>query len=285
MKVDQLGEHHSVYQIFAKNLQARVLERGSIAQTCLNLKINRQQFNKYMNGSMLPNEATMNKIVAYLGVNLAQLFEDQPSAQMRNRDGLGLHPTGAQRVQKLLNEIYAVNSQTSLLEGVYFCYLLWLPNLNYCLRSLIIVKRVDDRMVFTRMVRINDIGNSQIEYKSRLQEGVVTQTKEFVTLIGVEARQNYRKSILSFTQAEGPSHGCMGGLLNTYTPTGLPICCRVVIHYQGSTNEWRKYYKNSGMLPINAPTIRPDAAAIILKHFHDENAILQSYDSTQAWWS
>ena len=50
---------------FGKDLKDLVLARGTIAQACKETGINRQQFNKYLAGQILPGVRTMRKICSY----------------------------------------------------------------------------------------------------------------------------------------------------------------------------------------------------------------------------
>jgi hypothetical protein len=283
MAIKRVGERDSVYETFAMNLQSRVLERGSISQTCASLNINRQQFNKYLNGTMLPNDVTMGKIITYLGVDLVQLFEDHHLAQSHELNTPLNYPDKDHRFEKTLEQVKAHSSKCKFPEGVYYCYVPWLPSLELCLRSLVVLKRIDSRLVFTRLIRIDELGKLQKKYKPRLQEGIVTQHRNFITLTGTEPKQDHRKMMMSFAQDDVPLHGCMGGLLSTHALTDLPICCRVILHYQGPNINWRQHYRNCGLMAIDHPSIRPDAANLILKYFHDQNSILQTFDQMEAW--
>ncbi len=283
MAIKRAAEGDSVYQTFAKNLQSRVLERGPISQTCASLNINRQQFNKYLNGTMLPNDVTMGKIITYLGVELVQLFESQHPPQTLRSELQLKRPNSTQLFEKSLNQISAHSSKCKFPEGIYYCYVPWLPSIEHCLRSLVVLKRIEGRLVFTRFIRIDELGKFQKKYKSRLQEGVVTQHRNFITLTGTEPKQDHRQMMMNFAQDDVPLHGCMGGLLSTHALTDLPICCRVVLHYQGPNINWRQHYKNCGLMAVDHPSIRPDAANLILKYFHDQNAILQTFDQMESW--
>ena len=65
---------------FGKDLKDLVLARGTIAQACKDTGINRQQFNKYLSGQILPGVRTMRKICSYLGVTEEQLMSGRPPA-------------------------------------------------------------------------------------------------------------------------------------------------------------------------------------------------------------
>ncbi len=61
-------------QAFGKGLREKVLSRGSIAQACQATGINRQQFNKYLAGQIIPNARNMRKICNYLRISEEQLM-------------------------------------------------------------------------------------------------------------------------------------------------------------------------------------------------------------------
>lgn len=67
-------------QRFGLELRCHVLRRGSIASACIATGINRQQFNKYLSGQVVPNARTLRKICAYLGVSEEQLMSGTAAA-------------------------------------------------------------------------------------------------------------------------------------------------------------------------------------------------------------
>jgi transcriptional regulator with XRE-family HTH domain len=56
---------------------------GSIAHACKETGINRQQFNKYLSGTVLPGARTMRKICSYLHVSEEQLLSGQSPPPVR----------------------------------------------------------------------------------------------------------------------------------------------------------------------------------------------------------
>ena len=62
---------------FSKELREHCMRVGSIARVCKGTGINRQQFNKYLAGQMLPSARNMWKICDYLGVSVEHLMVDQ----------------------------------------------------------------------------------------------------------------------------------------------------------------------------------------------------------------
>ena len=66
-------------EVVAKELKRLVLARGTISQACNATSINRQQFNKYLAGQVLPGARNMRKICSYLGVSEEGLISEGPS--------------------------------------------------------------------------------------------------------------------------------------------------------------------------------------------------------------
>ncbi|MCV2872686.1 helix-turn-helix domain-containing protein [Defluviimonas sp. WL0050] len=75
--------------VLASNLRLLCSTESSISETCRRIGINRQQFNKYLNGSSQPSAANLRRISTYFGVRPAELllppdeFEVHPLVQPR----------------------------------------------------------------------------------------------------------------------------------------------------------------------------------------------------------
>lgn len=71
LALSRAGQH---VESFARELRRHCARKGSIGQLCKATGINRQQFNKYLAGQMLPGARTMRKICSYLGVSEEHLM-------------------------------------------------------------------------------------------------------------------------------------------------------------------------------------------------------------------
>ena len=76
---------------FSKNLRLLCSHRRSVSQVCRDIGINRQQFNKYLNGSARPSSYNLQRICKYFGVPNIDLFqahaEFEARHQIRETDG------------------------------------------------------------------------------------------------------------------------------------------------------------------------------------------------------
>ncbi len=61
-------------QDFSKNLRNICAEHGSIAQVCREIGINRQQFNRYLNGTGMPSAHNLRRISRYFELPEAEFF-------------------------------------------------------------------------------------------------------------------------------------------------------------------------------------------------------------------
>lgn len=64
---------------FSHNLRSLCADYGSISQICRDIGINRQQFNRYLNGASMPSAHNLRRIARHFDLNEETLFAT-PSA-------------------------------------------------------------------------------------------------------------------------------------------------------------------------------------------------------------
>ena len=120
METDQRAED------FAANLRLLCDQRGSISQICRKMKINRQQFNKYLSGKHAPSTANSRMIADHFRLSPDVLFS--PHAEFRAMIDGDFFDTfnrmrAAPQVQKFLSTVMAVpDAVEHSLTGVYDRY-------------------------------------------------------------------------------------------------------------------------------------------------------------------
>jgi hypothetical protein len=275
------------YRNFAENLFALATRSGSIASTCRDLEINRQQFNKYLNGTVLPNEVTLSKITKYFKVDSLNLFESpQPirAPSLRAPTDLMSELSGTHsRYDRTLDTMETESANCNLREGVYTCYLPWKMKPGHSLRSIIVVTKIGSKLVFTRLVRHINLSDNIHLYPTTCHDGLVTQNRNRITFVGHERRWEQRMSMINFAIESHLQHSILTGLLLSFAPSGIPICCQFAMHYQSSLSEWRKHFKTCGILPNDDPSICSDVAEIISTHFKSSRSVMQSVDLLAGW--
>jgi hypothetical protein len=275
------------YRNFAENLFALATRNSSIARTCRNLDINRQQFNKYLNGTVLPNEVTLAKITKYFSVESLELFETPNHPPVSLKEAPIAPPRASSeaisRYDRTLDIMETESANCTLREGVYTCYLPWKLKPNHSLRSIIVVTRIGAKLVFTRMVRHSNIADKLQLYPSTCHDGLVTQNRNRITFVSHERRWEQRISMLNFTFESNMQHNVMTGLLLSFAPSGIPLSCQVAMHYECATTEWRKQFRKCGILSNDDPSIPSAIAAIIQAHFKNTRSVIQAVDLLQDW--
>lgn len=59
----------------AANLRRLCATRPSVSQVCREIGVNRQQFNKYLNGTALPSAHNLRRVCEYFGVDESEIFQ------------------------------------------------------------------------------------------------------------------------------------------------------------------------------------------------------------------
>ncbi len=68
---------------FSENLRSLCADYGSVAQVCRDIGLNRQQFNRYLNGGGLPSAHNLRRIARHFNVNEADLELDPAVFEVR----------------------------------------------------------------------------------------------------------------------------------------------------------------------------------------------------------
>ncbi len=73
---------------FSANLRSLCAERGNISQVCREIGLNRQQFNRYLNGESLPSAHNLRRIARYFDLPEAQLFAPRTEFEETLKDSI-----------------------------------------------------------------------------------------------------------------------------------------------------------------------------------------------------
>lgn len=275
------------YRNFAENLFALATQSGSIADTCRDLEINRQQFNKYLNGSVLPNEVTLTKITKYFKIESLDLFESPQHLKVKSQETpavLKQVPNGAlSRYATTLDIMESESENCNLREGLYTCYMPWKLKPNFSLRTIIVITRIGAKSLFTRIVRHSNVGDQYQLYPTTCHDGMVTQNRNKITFLSHERRWEHRMSMINFALENNLQNSVMTGLLLSFAPSGIPISCQFAMHYQAEASEWRKHFRSSGILANEDKSISPNMAEIIQANFKSSRSVMQAVDLLPAW--
>lgn len=122
---------------FSENLRSICADYGSIAQVCREIGINRQQFNRYLNGGGMPSAHNMRRIARFFDLTEADLFSDHSEFtrrhilnQKRTASGpvdlmIGPFREQTQSLRRYLG-FYHSHFQTPTWDGLILRSLIWL---------------------------------------------------------------------------------------------------------------------------------------------------------------
>lgn len=156
---------------FSDNLRSICADYGSIAQVCREIGINRQQFNRYLNGGGMPSAYNLRRIARHFELTEADLFSDH--TEFTRRHILNQKRIASGPVDLMIGPF---RDQTQLLRrylGFYHSHFQTPTWDGMILRSLIWIYEKDG-YVMTRSVERVVTKDGSINQKSRY-EGMVTQ--------------------------------------------------------------------------------------------------------------
>jgi transcriptional regulator with XRE-family HTH domain len=134
-------------QRFANNLKALCKQHPSVAFVCREMGINRQQFNKYLNGSILPSNHNFERICSFFNVDRETMYLD-PREFDQSLGGVQNQQTNSRQdfdlnavVDSMPNSVDALDRY----QGYYSGYFHALGYPGYILRNLIRIYRHENR--------------------------------------------------------------------------------------------------------------------------------------------
>ena len=256
--------HMSVYKIFAQNLRDECLRFESIAEVCRRSGINRQQFNKYLSGSTIPNARTLQKLCNFLNIEDARLFirpEDKSALGLLNGTGTMAKRQDVSLSSLLMSQNLNCRLPESLSpsgefgESYYNCYFPLEGFPNFLVRSIIKTKIVGAEMRFIRHTRMKSPSNRGENAAFGKHHGYVLDDATSVILLGQNLFQPFNVSTIYIRK--GPMYGLKikTGLAFVQGTTS-PFACRVCIEDLGtSQTAVRGALRTVGIVPLTDPTI------------------------------
>ncbi len=250
-----MGTTSSPYRDFAENLRRLSASRGSIAQACRDLGMNRQQFNKYLSGTNLPGPASLDKISRYFNVEVRAMF-DNPALDYGGKDESPISALGhlgggilSAIVKGLLH-----SRDVQLREGCYLMHFPWVHKPSDILRSMMVVFKAGDVTCFRRYTRVVSPTNPKVRFSHGRHDGIVVELNGRTFLLAQNTKGFGELSLASFGSTASPSLTTMVGLAMVF---GLsePIATRVTLSYFGKQKEFHKALKMCGIIPEGSPEI------------------------------
>ncbi len=264
---------------FAENLKLLCSYYPSIAEVCRRLRINRQQFNKYLGGQSQPSRHNMRLVCEFFGVEEAEIlmphrrFAELVRLRPRQRAEAAQLPDHLAHVERL---VARGSSRLDAYVGYYYRYFYSYGFRGQIIRSLCLLGRHGEHY-YTKslgvlaprhpgkhaVVRFKYLGlplliNDRIylvEYETHLTDMLAT------TILFT----SYRKRV---DWLMGVHCGIAGNRSH------LPAAGRVLFEYLGEDIRLRQAMRNCGMFPADSDAIDPAIKARISNELGPGESVL-----------
>jgi transcriptional regulator with XRE-family HTH domain len=264
----------SIHSTFAENLRSKCMEHASIAAVCNGIGINRQQFNKYLAGSALPNAITLRKICKYLDVPEQALFlgGNSPVLQGEGRIRFGGLPNGP---FSFLSSFQSAkdHEENEMRPGAYYCYFPLHNSPGMLIRSLVLVRRKNNQTSFVRLT-VFPSSNGSVKYLAAgKHNGVVLSNGVEFYFLGSNRFSPRQLSLMTIERISG-SNQFFTGIIITRSGNEL-ISSRLCLTFENQRRSLREMIKELGFLHQHTSGLEP----VLLAELHRRSSLLSLKES------
>jgi transcriptional regulator with XRE-family HTH domain len=168
----------------AENLKLLCSQAGSIAHACKEMGINRQQFNKYLNGTSFPRDKTIRVISEYFKISEDKLISGDLIYSIEGKQGKDT--LFKRNAEDILSNISNFASVPSIREGIYYCYIL-LPgrDRSQAACAIVIIENLSDVFTFRRLTNVSEPTDTTWGSHRGDHMGVVLEHAHWIYLAGI----------------------------------------------------------------------------------------------------
>lgn len=242
---------------FTENLKAACATQRSISHICREIGVNRQQFNRYINGETRPSAYNLARIAAYFG--LASADFTLPPAVFRQRLQWLERPvaTGAGLLDGFPGDLAALRRHAGYFQ-TYHRSPSW-PDLVVCSMSRLYEAHGEMRVKSMERIRDHD---SEIRQDSKYTGlAAFWRNRIFINERSLGVNPMLSQTILIPFEAAHQRLYLRGVTMGVAWRQGnLPYASRMIWRHLGSKPDLRAALSRCGVLPLNArqlpPTVR-----------------------------
>ncbi len=259
----------NTYDTFANNLRRFCEQYPSIAAVCAATQINRQQFNKYLSGKVLPSAIVLRKICKFLNVSEQALFASEGAQAPHGKARSGIPKIGkAQEVFESARGFASTNTYknssdvSSMPEGYYFCYFPLESRKQKLLRSLVWVFRQNDVKGFVRITYIRDFKKRSNVRAGGRHTGIVFANQDEIFMLGFNRYSEGQMSIATIDRPKSQSFSLLLGLTVTRNLEKLAALRMVMVQVDSQMTK-RQMIDSIGIVDENDPTLQAEILAAL----------------------
>lgn len=266
---------------FAPNLRAICDLQQSVAHVCRSMEINRQQFNKYLNGQIYPSKFNLARICKYFKLSEVQFtlpcadFNRLLDASTQSKEFGGDSIIG-----RVIESLPSSIEMLSRYQGFYYSYFHALGFPGCLLRSLVQIYRYEDRFYTRNIEHLWNKEKGEASHHRFKYRGIALYLADriFITEYEMLAKNNICHTILfpSYRNAIDTLSGISTGVgsLNTH----MPKSTRVVFKYLGKKINVREALKNCGLYDLDSESINDDIKQSINNEISADEYVLTARD-------
>jgi transcriptional regulator with XRE-family HTH domain len=253
-------------EALSANLRYLCAHYGSVAEVCRRLGINRQQFNKYLNGSSAPSLRNLRRISTFFGVDEYEItlaHEDFVSSVMPRRG----NPSGAgDLLSQLLSQlsIDAIRSRDALKPycGVYAVYLCTPVWSSHIVRSLTVLKQQGQNTVLKSIERLRMASSPGTSLVQKFI-GAAFYVVDRIYILEYEAASRDLVSLTILYPSHRQQRPYLTGIILTIASGGnrQPFASRVVYERLGPNVDFREELRKSNVYPMESGELAPEVRA------------------------
>ena len=254
---------------FQKNLRWVCGFYKSISEVCRKVGINRQQFNKYLNGTSEPSEYNMRLICNFFGVEEYEILkphdEFKYTIDTSEVPAASASPAAAQ--QAGASTVFSrENSVPSMYLGYYYKYYQSFTSPGKILKAFVHIYTEDGTSQYKCIERLGDPANRTDPGFVFKYVGVAQFLRDRIFLVDSEILlgSEISQTILypTFKSRLSILHGLLLGVAGRASRE--PVCARVLMEYLGQEVNLKVAMRKSGLYDFDSPDITENVKEAIL---------------------
>jgi transcriptional regulator with XRE-family HTH domain len=262
---------------FATNLALACSYYRSISEVCRRIGINRQQFNKYLNGQVHPSRHNMRRICDFIGVTESEMLMDE--TRFEQLIGLRRQPIAKPQLEMPMHHLEALLERSSPVdryEGYYFRYFYSFGNKGYIIRSLARILVQDGRGYFKNVEVLRD-PDTRRWTRTNKYEGVIFQLADRIQLFEYETMEMNSVTHMTLYPSYRSRVDYLLGI-QTGGPTRRgrkPGASRVALEFLGTEINVARAMRQTGLFRPDDPALRREIVAAIANRIEKGTFVLE----------
>jgi transcriptional regulator with XRE-family HTH domain len=243
----------SLRDVLSANLARLCAGEDSIAAVCRATRINRQQFNRYLAGSSIPNGRNLEKICRYFRTDESELFRPRHEVPGHGPDAES-ESWSYEDVRATLKRLRG-EAPTSMEPGIYFAHFAYPQDPSTVMRSVVVVRRDGNLSTFRRLTGLSEPKGSWWSHFTGDHKGIILERRHWLFFVGLNRVAESEPSlfVLRWVPSAEPM---LSGHATILTPVG-PTVTAVVLASCGPRARLRPAVRASHVYSIDDGRIDP----------------------------